>query len=87
VQNKGEDHDTSGLHDYLVQLKKKFPSETAITLLCEDDTPYEVMIHTMDAVRLYNEKMNGQTIKKELFPSISIGSAPADKAGQQGGDA
>ena len=87
VQNKGEEHDASGLHDYLVQLKKKFPSETAITLLCEDDTPYEVMIHTMDAVRLYNEKMNGQTIKKELFPSISIGSAPADKAGQKGGDA
>ena len=33
------------------------------------------MIHTMDAVRLYNTQINGQTIKKSCS-SISIGSAP-----------
>ena len=87
VDNKGEDHDSAALHDYLVTLKEKFPEETAITLLCEDDTPYEVMIHTMDDVRLYNTEINGQTIKKELFPSISIGSAPQDQTGSNGGDA
>ena len=90
VKNDGEKPNSTGLHDYLVQVKEKFPQETAITLLCEDDTPYEVMIQTMDAVRLYNSEVNGQTIKKELFPSISIGSVPkdqsADNAGQ-GGDA
>jgi len=44
----------------------------------------------MDAVRLYNSEVNGQTIKKELFPSISIGSAPKDQSANnvgQGGDA
>ena len=87
IVDKGEDHDSAALHDYLVTLKEKFPEETAITLLCEDDTPYEVMIHTMDAVRLYNTEINGQTIKKELFPSISIGSAPQDQTGSNGGDA
>lgn len=87
VDNKGEDHDSAALHDYLVTLKEKFPEETAITLLCEDDTPYEVMIQTMDAVRLYNTQINGQTIKKELFPSISIGSAPQDQTGNTGGEA
>ena len=87
VKNNGETPNSTGLHDYLVKVKEKFPNETAITLLCEDDTPYEVMIHTMDAVRLYNTQINGQTIKKELFPSISIGSAPQDQAASTGGDA
>ena len=90
VKNDGEKPNSTGLHDYLVKVKEKFPQETAITLLCEDDTPYEVMIQTMDAVRLYNSEVNGQTIKKELFPSISIGSAPKDQSANnagQGGDA
>ena len=90
VKNDGEKPNSTGLHDYLVQVKEKFPQETAITLLCEDDTPYEVMIQTMDAVRLYNSEVNGQTIKKELFESISIGSAPKDQSANnagQGGDA
>jgi biopolymer transport protein ExbD len=90
VKNDGEKPNSTGLHDYLVQVKEKFPQETAITLLCEDDTPYEVMIQTMDAVRLYNSEVNGQTIKKELFPSISIGSAPKDQSANnagKGGDA
>ncbi|MCG8392502.1 MAG: biopolymer transporter ExbD [Pseudomonadales bacterium] len=86
LENKGDDYDTAGLHEYLLKVKEKFPEETAITLLCEDDTPYEVMIHTMDAVRLYDTELNGQIIKKELFPSISIGSAPKDSS-SQGGDA
>ena len=87
VKNNGETPNSTGLHDYLVKVKEKFPNETAITLLCEDDTPYEVMIHTMDAVRLYNTQINGQTIKKELFPSISIGSAPQDQTAAAGGEA
>ena len=90
VENNGETPNSTGLHDYLVKVKEKFPNETAITLLCEDDTPYEVMIQTMDAVRLYNSEVNGQTIKKELFPSISIGSAPKDQSANnagKGGDA
>ncbi len=87
LENKDDAHDSDALHDYLVELKKKFPDETAVTLLCEDDTPYRVMIKTMDVVRLYNTEINGQTIKKELFPNINIGSAPADKAAGNGGDA
>lgn len=87
VDNKGEEHDSAALHSFLVDLKQRFPDETAVTLLCEDDTPYRVMIKTMDVVRLYDTKINGQTIKKELFPDINIGSAPADKAASEGGDA
>ncbi|MDX1802712.1 MAG: biopolymer transporter ExbD [Alcanivorax sp.] len=88
VKNNGKQHDTLAMHDFLVQLKEKYPDETAVTLLCEDTTPYKVMIHTMDAVRFYDVELNGQSIKKELFPSISIGTAPPDQTQQAaGGDA
>lgn len=80
-------HDTQALHDFLVKVKEKFPDEEAVTLLCEDETAYETMIATMDAVRLYEVTLNGQAIKDELFPSISIGSAPADTSKPAGGGA
>ncbi|EKF75141.1 hypothetical protein A11A3_05594 [Alcanivorax hongdengensis A-11-3] len=87
VKNKDDKHDALALHDFLVELKGKFPKVTAVTLLCEDDTPYEDMIHTMDAVRLYSKEINGQPIKQELFPDISIGTAPPDRTASLGGEA
>ena len=87
VDNQGDKHDSKALHDYLVTLKEKFPEETAITLLCEDDTPYEVMIHPKDAVQEWILQAGGSLIKKELFPSISIGSAPQDQTAAAGGEA
>lgn len=87
IDNQNGEHDSHGLHSYLLELKETVPNKEAITLLCEDDTPYELLIHTMDAVRLYDQEMNGQLIKKELFPAISIGSAPPDQSQQAGGEA
>lgn len=71
-------HDRDALHTFLVQVKEQFPDITDITLLCEDDTPYELLVQTMDTVRLRNVTLNGQRIKRELFPDIGIGSAPPD---------
>ena len=73
-----------GLREFLGKVKAQFPDVTNITLLCEEDTPYELMIYTMDAVRYRVEVINGIAIKKELFPEIGIGTAPADA--RLGGD-
>ncbi|MDF1629383.1 MAG: biopolymer transporter ExbD [Alcanivoracaceae bacterium] len=78
-------HDREKLRGYLAEIKAQFPEVTNITLLCEDDTDYELMIYTMDAVRYRIEINNGIGIKKELFPEIGIGSAPPDA--RRGGDA
>jgi biopolymer transport protein ExbD len=78
-------HDRDGLRAFLAQVKEQFPDVNNITLLCEDDTDYELMIYTMDAVRYRVEIINGIPIKKELFPEIGIGSAPPDA--RRGGDA
>jgi hypothetical protein len=49
--------------------------------LLEQDTPYEKLIHTMDAVRIVVSTETGQTCKYALFPDISIGDAPPDIGG------
>lgn len=71
-------HDREKLRGFLGDIKADFPDVTNITLLCEDDTDYELLIYTMDAVRYRVEIINGIGVKKELFPDIGIGSAPPD---------
>ena len=71
-------HDATALRTFLVDVKARFPDVTDVTVLCEDDTPYEQMIQAMDASRYYLAEVNGQQIKRELFPDVAIGTAPPD---------
>lgn len=68
--------DFKGMHDFLVELKERVPDETKITLLSESDTPYQMLISAMDAVRYRADRVAGHEIRRALFPDISIGSAP-----------
>lgn len=85
IRNEGEKHNFDRLHEMLVQLKERGRSMGKdvrdITLLCEENTPYELLITTMDTVRITEKEVNGTMIKRELFPEISIGSAPPDQSG------
>ena len=74
------EHDTVALDAFLARLKKRGPDVSTATLLCEDDTPYSLLIKTMDTVRLTRVTVNGLSISKELFPEIGIGVAPPDTA-------
>jgi biopolymer transport protein ExbD len=84
INNRADgQHDTAKLHEILVKLKERavaIEDVRDITLLCEKDTPYVLLIQTMDTVRITDTMLNGTMIKKELFPDISIGTAPADKS-------
>jgi biopolymer transport protein ExbD len=84
-------HDTAKLHDVLLKLKARATGVGQdvrdITILCEKDTPYVLLIQTMDTVRVSDSMLNGTMIKKELFPDISIGTAPADASGAAAGGA
>ena len=71
-------YDFTALKEILVVVKGKFPQVTDVTILLEEDTPYDLLIKTMDTVRLYSVKENGETIQYELFPDIAIGNAPID---------
>ncbi|MCO7223066.1 biopolymer transporter ExbD [Pleionea sp. CnH1-48] len=85
------DYDFVALNQALQKLKAHpdFAQMTNITILLEEDIPYDVLVQTMDATRLVEKEEtldNGKTevVFGELFPDISIGSAPPDYSKQQG---
>jgi len=77
--NEDGSYDREALNDYLQQVKKEFPDTKRVTILCQDDTPYKHLVRTMDTARFRQEMINGQMIKKDLFPNIAIGQAPPDQ--------
>ncbi len=95
VPNVDGKHDFETMTTTLKAVKNRFPEITEITLLMEPNTPYEVLVTTMDKVRLTEQTVDGTTEQAELFPDISIGDAPPDTQApqsssvsqDQGGDA
>ncbi len=63
----------------LQQIKARAAEITSITVLAETDTTYDVIVQTMDAVRLIPASDESDGIPGELFPDIGIGSAPPDQ--------
>ena len=62
----------------LQELKALDMENRAITILAEPDTSYDLIIQTMDAVRMIPVVNETEEIPGELFPDISLGSAPVD---------
>jgi len=72
----GKGHDVKALQALLVQVKAKFPDKTEATVLAEPDTPYDSLVHVMDALRSAPTARGTQIVRAELFPQISVGDAP-----------
>lgn len=68
--------DYTALNEYLHSVKTQYPSVTEANILLEQDTSYEKLIHTMDAVRIVTSNATGRQAKYALFPDVSIGDAP-----------
>lgn len=73
--------DYSGLKKFLIDLKELNPGVTEVMLLLEQDTPYDVLISGMDAVRYKVRVVNNTPVKAALFPDISIGDAAVAAGG------
>jgi len=67
------------LNKVLKQVKIKYPEKTNITILAQQNSKYDALVNTMDAVRVFNAVEDGEVIEAELFPDISIGDAPKFK--------
>jgi biopolymer transport protein ExbD len=79
--NKDDGYDFDGLSTYLQQVKSKFPDKTDATILLEPDTPYDIVVQTMDRIRVLEVNAGLNVVQYELFPDISIGDAPVLAAG------
>lgn len=77
-----QEHDYKALNEYLHSVKTQYPSVTEASILLEQDTPYDKLIHTMDAVRIITSNATGRPAKYALFPDVSIGDAPPDGGGK-----
>ena len=64
------------LNNVLKQIKYRYPAKTNITILSQQNSSYDTLIKTMDAVRVFNAVEDGELVQIELFPDISIGDAP-----------
>jgi len=69
-------HNYQMLTSTLKQVKSRFPDKSNATILSEQNTKYDDLVATMDAVRMYAALVDGQIVQAELFPDISIGDAP-----------
>jgi biopolymer transport protein ExbD len=81
----GVDYDYKGLSEYLQFVKAKYPTVLAGNVLLEPNIPYDVLVQTMDNVRVWqNRNSMGVLQMVELFPDISVGDAPLTGAAATG---
>ena len=81
---KDGDYDYKGLSEYLQFVKSKYPTVTEASVLLEQDIAYDVLVQTMDNVRLWQMDDAPLFTKVELFPDISVGDAPLTGAAAAG---
>ena len=77
--NTDDGYDYVALAEKLVQLKERYPTKTDASILLEQDIAYDTLVQVMDTVRVSQEvdEAEGRIDRKDLFPDISIGDAPA----------
>lgn len=80
----GDHHDYTGLGTYLQRIKASYPDMSNATVLLEPDVPYDTLVQVMDTLRSFDAGRDGQMVRAELFPDISIGDAPV-ASGIKGG--
>jgi biopolymer transport protein ExbD len=78
IEDTASGHDYPALSALMQRLKARFPDKLEATILSEPDTSYDVLVQTMDAVRVARSSAG---TKIELFPAISIGDAPVRAGG------
>jgi biopolymer transport protein ExbD len=64
----GGDYDFDALTAKMIEVKKVVPKETKVLLAADPDTPYEVVVGTMDAIR----ETKGNRGAPNLFPDVTL---------------
>lgn len=81
VDKDKSDSKSQGFYDYktlslvLQEVKQNLKDERSVLLRSEEETHYQTLIHTMDAVRSFQTVLAGSLVEVELFPEISLGDA------------
>lgn len=84
VPKKDDEFDLETLSDFMIELKRDYPNQNAVSVLMEPRIPYDYLIRVMDVVRsveVTNEVTDDEQAEPEvqlvaLFTEISVGDAP-----------
>lgn len=76
LPNVAGQYDYPGLSSFLQDVKARYPAVLAASVLLESDIPYDVLVQTMDNVRVWQNRQGVGLQNVELFPDISVGDAP-----------
>jgi biopolymer transport protein ExbD len=85
VPKKDGAYDYAALSEFLQQVKSRYPTVMAASVLAEQDIQYDVLVQTMDTTRVWLNRESGSLQKIDLFPDISVGDAPLVGAAAAGG--
>jgi biopolymer transport protein ExbD len=84
LPRKDGQYDFSGLSAFLQEVKARYPTVLAASVLLESDIPYDVLVQTMDNTRVWQNRVGIGLQNVELFPDISVGDAPLTGAAASG---
>ncbi len=76
VPKRDGEYDFAALSEALSAVKAKNPAGREAILLFATETPYELVIKTMDATRERVEQRGGRVEREPLFPLVSVGERP-----------
>ena len=79
--NGADGYDYDALSRKLAEIKADYPAKTDAAILLEGDIPYDTLVQVMDRVRIAERVEDGELVRADLFPDISIGDAPAAGGG------
>ena len=73
-----EEYDLQALSDFMIELKKQYPSQDSASVGMEKQMPYDYLIRVMDVVRSVEIASGGvdEYELSALFSEISVGDAP-----------
>jgi len=75
--NADDGYDYEALSKKLSEIKDSYPDKTDASILLESDIPYDTLVQVMDRVRVAEIVEKEGVVRRDLFPDISIGDAPA----------
>jgi biopolymer transport protein ExbD len=75
--NTADGYDYDSLSDKLTEIKDRYPEKTDAAILLESEIAYDTLVQVMDRVRIAELVEDDGVRRRNLFPDISIGDAPA----------
>ena len=84
LQKVNGEYDYNGLSVFMRDVKARYPTVLAASVLLEQNIPYDVLVQTMDNVRVWQNRVGVGPQNVELFPDISVGDAPLTGAAAGG---